>query len=121
MRECFLNDVDGDGAVLRTLYRADYDKSILGKGWKPSIHMPRWASRITLEVAGVRVERVQDITDADALAEGCIGKRQLMHVETEATHRSSFSVLWDSINAARGYSWASNPWVWVVAFRRVEK
>ena len=84
--------------------------------WKPSIHMPRWASRITLKVTGVRVERVQDITETDARAEGV----SLMHLDdlgqTWATYRRGFEALWDSINAKRGYSWESNPWVWVVTF-----
>ncbi len=81
--------------------------------WRPSIHMPRWASRITLTVTGVRVERVQDITEADAEAEGCcvgVGAgnwRNTVHM---------FQGLWDSINAKRGYWWDENPWVWVVKF-----
>ena len=75
--------------------------------WKPSIFMPRWASRITLEVTGIRVERVQAITEEDARAEG---------VESVAAYRA----LWDDINGARpGCSWADSPWVWVVSFRRL--
>lgn len=75
-------------------------------GWRPSIFMPRWASRITLEVAGVRVERVQEITHDDALAEG---------ISTAPI--DGFADLWGSINDKRGYSWDSNPWVWVVEFK----
>jgi hypothetical protein len=78
--------------------------------WRPSIHMPRWASRLTLEVTGVRVERLQKISDADSHAEGC---------ETPATAaRSHFRNLWESINGPG--SWDANPCVWVVEFRRVD-
>lgn len=73
--------------------------------WTPSIHMPRWASRITLEVVSVRVERVQSIAALDAAAEG--------------TTHSGFRLLWDSLNAKRGYGWDANPWVWRIEFRRV--
>jgi len=83
------------------------------KYWRkrPSIHMPRWASRITLEVKDVRVERVQDITVADCIAEG-------VAPAIEGTAVRPFSELWDSINAKRGYGWDQNPWVWVVEFAR---
>lgn len=81
--------------------------------WRPSIHMPRWASRITLEVTGVQVEQLQEITTEDALAEG-IAKHE------QWTPRVQFSELWDSINAKRGYGWNSNPCVWVVEFKKVE-
>lgn len=84
-----------------------------GFRWRPSIHMPRWASRITLEITEVRVERVQAITSADARAEGCEASER--ESETDAFHR-----LWDSLNAPRGYSWESNPWVWVLTFRRID-
>jgi len=80
--------------------------------WKPSIHMPRGASRIQLLVTDVRVERVQDISNKDAQAEGVddsLGK-------TIMTSKELFHELWDSINADRGYSWESNPWVWVIEF-----
>ena len=88
-------------------FYGDYDK----EGWRPSIHMPRWASRIMLEVKAVRVERLQEITEEDARAEGVemVGPASL-------TSRSSFAKLWDSINAKRGYGWDTNPWVWVVEF-----
>lgn len=82
--------------------------------WRPSIHMPRWASRLTLEVTSVRVERVQSISEEDARAEGvtpgAVG---------DVTCWRAFRVLWDSINGEReGCSWKANPWVWVVGFRR---
>ena len=81
--------------------------------WRPSIHMPRWASRLLLEVKAVRVERLQEISEDDAFAEGISGGDWLGN--PVGTYRE----LWDSINAKRGHSWESNPWVWVVEFERV--
>lgn len=88
--------------------------------------MPRALSRISLEITAVRVERVQDITEEDARAEGMkvveshlwrpLGSKEPMQ---PYTGRQRFSALWDAINEARGYSWESNPWVWVVEFKRV--
>lgn len=108
-----------------TYYRADGDCceqipecccAEVGKPkWRPSIHMPRWASRINLEVTGVRVERLQDITEADANSEGMQDADSL-----SLTARGAFSDVWDDLNAKRGFSWDSNPWVWVVSFRRIK-
>jgi hypothetical protein len=106
--------------------RIDYEASIAwnkdmyGK-LRPSIHMPRWASRITLEVTGVRVERLQDITEADAEAEGVAFMRDIPDADETLTAKVLFEILWDSINAKRGYGWDVNPWVWVVEFRRVKQ
>ncbi len=115
-------------------YPADLDEyTVREKGpWKPSIHMPRSKSRISLEVADVRVERLQDISEEDARAEGasCYVCGQAVRTSNEAdcacfhgeNARASFDVLWDSINGARpGCSWDANPWVWVVGFKRVEQ
>ena len=87
--------------------------------WKfrPSIHMPRWASRITLEITDVRVERLQDITESDAAAEGCDNS------DTEAARecgwykkpRRAFRRVWEQINGSG--AWDQNPWVWVIEFR----
>lgn len=82
-----------------------------GIKWRPSIHMPRWASRITLEVTGVRVERLQDISEVDALAEGIAP----LHGPLPCV---AYAELWDQINGKRA-PWASNPWVWAVSFRRM--
>lgn len=75
------------------------------------IHMPRWASRITLRVTGVRVERVRDISELDCEAELGVAPYALGD-----SAYSRFRDRWDSINAKRGYPWASNPWVWAVTF-----
>lgn len=91
-----------------------------GYRWTPSIHMPRWASRITLEIIGMRVERAHQITNADVLAEGIsqsrIDKwRKWLHPND--VHGHAFGELWDCING-KG-SWSENPWVWVVEFKKV--
>lgn len=82
--------------------------------WRPSIHMPRWASRITLEITGVRVERLQDISDIDAIAEGC----STADMRSGDSARDVYARLWSSIYGAD--SWQANPWVWVIEFKRVE-
>ena len=87
----------------------------------PSIHMPRWASRILLEVTGVRVERLQDISGQDALAEGVgapVGTPLAYGSITDAWNQRAFASLWQRINGK--YSWDANPWVWVVEFKRIE-
>lgn len=86
----------------------------------PSIHMPRWASRITLRVTGVRVERVRDISDEDVQAEG-ITYEQAMAFADEGSpdYSMAFRELWHTIHAADGPNgWAANPWVWVIEFER---
>ncbi len=82
---------------------------------RPSIHMPRWASRITLEITSVQVEHLQDISVADCIAEGIPrgGPENPDNIE-----RREYQTLWESINGAG--SWNANPWVWVVAFKRME-
>jgi len=106
-------------------WRADdsqtrYNKTSPGK-WRSPIFMPRWASRITLRVTGVRVERVQEITEDDAKAEGAaMGYDGDYSPHQGFNHRGGFMALWDSINAKRGLSWDANPWVWVVEFERAE-
>ena len=91
--------------------------------WRPSIHMPRWASHLTLEIVDVRVERVQSITEDDARAEGVSPEPSAVLADSPVglTAREAFAALWDSINGKRpGCSWADDPWVWAVTFRRVE-
>lgn len=102
-------------------YRADMPSGVWAGHWRPSIFMPRWASRVTLEVTDVRVQRVQEITEADAAAEGAPQSHQ-MDGESRGLPNGScrlgFFHLWDSIYAARGYGWDRNVWVWVLGFRR---
>lgn len=81
----------------------------------PGIHMPRWASRLTLTVTGVRVQRLQEITQVDAHQEGCLGKGTYPN-DFEVSPREQFRELWDSLNAARGFGWGANPWVCAITF-----
>jgi len=109
--------------------------------WRPSIHMPRWVSRITLEITGVRVERLNNISHEDAEREGIhtevwdqtvVAKNYAAedeffqfwsegmphYVEMNELFRASFRSLWQSIYGAE--SWQANPWVWVIEFKRIE-
>jgi len=97
----------------QVLYAADYAPGMLGCPARPSIHMHRWASRITLEITGVRLERLQEISDADALAEGC----SAADMKSGDCLASVYARLWDQINGPG--SWAANPWVWVIEFKRL--
>ncbi len=88
--------------------------------WRPSIFMPRWASRIDLEVVSVRVERLQEIGEDDAKAEGVEPSRAGQDERGPVkTYRTGFVRAWDTINGKRA-PWVSNPWVWVVEFREVQ-
>ncbi len=139
VRETWMPDPTDPSNQQVALYRADIradgeadERSIVRKArrdgvdipqWKPSIFMPRWASRITLEVLDVRVQRVRETNVADAWAEGCPYRRSFP--DTHRTFHAAMNALdwykegWDSINAKRGYSWKSNPWVWAITFRRL--
>lgn len=126
--------------IIEVDYRADWEphgkhwrmKDEMGlRRWKPSIHMPRDLSRILLEITGVRVERLQDISEADASAEGIeslTGDKTIYHwnfpkplpkhaVSGYKTGRDAYRAPWESINGPA--SWDANPWVWVVEFKRV--
>jgi hypothetical protein len=87
----------------------------------PSIHMPRWASRITLEITDLRVERLQDISEEDAKAEGVPLDCPIGNIKAyqKAPYSYCFAQLWESINGEG--SWDANPWVWVISFKKVEK
>lgn len=129
------------------VYRADGEEQTRHTPWKPSIHMPRWASRITLDIVSVRVERLQEISEEDAKAEGSKIAAPLAggwwfpeSFETvgaeapRASYKNGYQSLWESINGPGSnrprhprrpvkehpYSWDANPWVWVVEFKRVE-
>lgn len=121
---------NGRGELYKTVrlyHRADGERT--DTLWRPSIHMPRWASRLTLEIVSVRVERLQEISEADCIAEGIIklpatGRAVLSHGaqyfgDCWNTCREAYRALWDSINAKRGFGWDTNPWVWAIEFRRV--
>jgi hypothetical protein len=106
-----------DASMMRT---SDYDDAVrwskkLAGRWAPSIHMPRWAARTVLDVLEVRVERLQDMTEEDARAEG-VEPHEYPYCAEGARHRMSFARLWDTVYPAM--PWASNPWVWVVRFKR---
>lgn len=127
--ETFCPDWAGHGPI----YKADGGSAIEAgysrePRWKPSMHMPRKYSRITLEITGVRVERLQDISEADAKSEGSslhcrhgdksYPRRVPMQDESDLwSYKTGFANLWESINGAE--SWAANPWVWVISFRRI--
>ena len=140
VRETWCGEVDGhtstliyneDGNTYKCLYRADGQHVVFSDGdgftktnkdgseaspWKPSIHMPRWASRITLEITRVRIERLQAINEVDAIAEGApwaaCGSPQ------DGSHKAGYAQLWESVNGPD--SWGLNPWVWVIEFKRVQ-
>lgn len=141
VRETFCKIIGQSGGWIETDYQATYtpgfrlgDSLGLKKRWTPSIHMPRDASRITLEIAGVRVERLQDISEADAMAEGIVecpipaddeGPRRIGYMVGPDDGKSGLAVtavnayrdLWESINGPD--SWDANPWVWAIEFKRL--
>lgn len=95
------------------IYRACFDRAISHSVWRSPIHMPRWASRLILTITAVRVERLQDISEADALADGgwTYGACPI-HKDP----RGSYAALWDALNAKRGFPWSGNPFVWAITF-----
>ena len=97
----------------RIHYAATEDRG--GLLWRPSIHMPRWASRITLEVTGVRVERLHACNEVDAIAEGA--PWAACGAPQGGSHKAGFAQLWEQINGDG--SWEANPWLWVIEFRRL--
>lgn len=125
-----MSNDDGQPIAHRTagdwwaVYREGWTRCPPGR-WCPSIHMPRWASRISLEVTEVCVERLCEITDADAIAEGVEPVTAGQDVDIDGYWWNGrpverFRELWNEINAPRGFGWNANPWVWVIRFRRVE-
>ena len=112
------------GWIFKSDYGAELPKGIK---WKPSIHMPRTAARIFLEITNIRVERVQDISEEDAIKEG-IEMNNIPHpnwywmedVYSTDSPTKAFELLWNKINGTRA-SWEINPWVWVIELKRIEK
>lgn len=111
----------------------DYAKEKYNYKWKPNIHMPKAAARYFLKIKSITVERLQDITEADAIAEG-VGIKifpggafyetyssdiNFQGIYDEDTAKDSFRTLWQSINGEE--SWKANPFVWVIEFERIEK
>lgn len=124
-----LPEYDGGGNPDAVCYRADecrkgespeWPEGLTHgvKKWRPSIFMPRWGSRILLEVTNVRIERLRVISEEDAKAEGVDPDFGNAHTYASRDYRRSYEKLWDQINGKRdGCAWADNPWVWRVAFR----
>ena len=110
-----------------TMWCGDLRRGEPGHSWRSPIHMPRWASRITLEVTGIRAERLNDISEEDARKEGIAdgGCRNCGENEPcgcdnpQPDPVDAFIFEWNMINAKRGYDWHTNPWVWVLGFKRV--
>lgn len=119
VRETFAYAQDGTVVYRASMVGSPWD-AITRRAitWHPSIHMPRAICRIILGITDVRVERVQDIHEEDAIAEG-IDPRKLSYLSGERAV-TKFSVLWNSLYAADGLGWDVNPWAWVVTFKRVE-
>lgn len=128
-----LSDTDGGLDVIRVTSEqsAWAEQNIDNERWRPSIFMPRWASRITLEITDVRVERLQEISGQDCAAEGMMLQRWLQEDRGEGQPffdkgikadglelQAAFQKGWDTINGKRS-PWESNPWVWVIGFKRV--
>jgi hypothetical protein len=93
------------------IYKAGYDGKIIPDRWRPSIFMPRWASRITLEITGIKVERLQDISEADIRAEG--------FYPHPGWPEQMFDLYWIKLNGEE--SWKSNPYVWCITFKKLEQ
>ena len=132
VRETWLQECGGDNSCRACIvYRADSSDGKLGPGfvWKPSIFMPRWASRLTLRINDVRVQRLQEISEVDCLAEGIPPLSDSdywtppipKNPNTRAIYGGAYCKLWNEINAARGFGWDANPWVWVIEFERVDQ
>lgn len=117
----FTGDMDHDYSNWNVSYYADDNPGYRDRDkWRPSIHMPRWASRITIEIESVRVERLRDIPWRDVRDEGVdisdLTSRGCNR-DIDAGHR--FADLWDTLHAKDGHAWETNPWVWRIQFRKV--
>lgn len=125
VKETFAVDVPGCELQGGLSYRADHvdpagDGPARPMLWKPSIFMARRQSRISLEIVSVDIQRLQEITEADARAEGCAGGNgSIPGYRFSATPLEHFQHVWKELNAARGFGWDVNPWVWVIEFKRI--
>jgi len=128
VRETWFEWVKNNSEQLPYLYKATIpsdDLEILRQSghafkWKPSLFMPRWASRISLEIINIRVERVQEITERDARDEGVEHPNiAVSPPSTYSDYKHKFKLLWDSINAKHGCGWDINPWVWAIEFKKL--
>lgn len=105
------------------MYKTNYDAKE-SKKFKSPIFMPKWAARIWLEITGIRVERLQDITEDGAKGEGakaCYPYGKKFEYQPNPSWHSGFKILWDSLNAKRGFGWDTNPWVWVIEFKKIQR
>lgn len=89
--------------------------------WSPSIFMPKEAARLFLKITDVRVERLQEITEEDAVKEGFGQNENSNNYVPPFSAKTCFEVLWDSLNEKRGYGWRANPWIWIISFERIDK
>lgn len=122
VRETFRPLIDCEtGEFSRWDYKAgmpdDFYKQYPQKGFKPSIHMPKAAARIWLEITEIKIERLQDISEEDAIAEGV--ETLGLYPGYDVSCKGKFEGLWNSINGME--SWEANPWVWVIKFKRIQK
>lgn len=136
---CYSGPIADRPSDCETIFRADYDNQFVATAmvnngrWRPSIFLPRWASRLILEVTSLRVEMVNNISCEDALAEGVEywlkhGGAQLRAkcstipaADTRSIYpHSDFQILWDSINEKRGFGWDRSPYVWVIGFKVIK-
>lgn len=100
-------------AVQRCFPKGEVDWDFLPNDWRPSIFMPRWASRVQLEIMNIRIERLNDISEDDAKAEGMIA-------DDDYCAEEYFSKLWNEINGWDEKGWNANPWVWVIEFKVIQ-
>ena len=136
LRDLRTTDPGADALGRRCFYRSDHPTGLMHDDgsdmrWRPAIFMPRWASRITLELESVRVERLRAISEEDATAEGCTGHEPepaeqggTIHAQpgrsSAPSPRAHYAHLWDKINGKRpGCTWKDNPWVWVLSFHKI--
>lgn len=118
---CYENDNEPDVCYKEDMLR--YEGLCSRCKYSPSIFMPKWATRIWLEITDIRVERIQDIKRQDISAEGTPhNPMELSSYRNDGYQRlQDFIYLWDKINKIRGYGWNKNPYVWVISFKRIYK